>query len=155
RQLVRQWEARVADLKEVRGAGALQREARAGWDDEDEDGWFFGDADESLSGRLRKTYRPNPGQPSSWRCDRLVEVPGEALSEPGAYVLLAEANGQSVCVPLVIDPLSLTLRRCRDGVFALVSDSEGLKPVAGARILAARFSGKAVTDAEGAAFARL
>jgi hypothetical protein len=36
-----------------------------------------------------------------------------------------------------------------------VSDAEGMKPVAGARVLGKGMRGESVTDAEGAAFARL
>jgi alpha-2-macroglobulin len=155
KQLVRHWEARVADLKVLGWARNWGRAWASWWDDREEDGWYFGDETEHFGPRLDKAYRPDVGQPSSWQCDRVVEVPGQALAQPGAYVLLAEANGQTASVPIVIDPLSLTLRRCRDGVFALVSDADGLKPLAGAQILGEGMHGKAVTDAEGAAFARL
>lgn len=69
--------------------------------------------------------------------------------------MAAEANGETAYAPLLVDPLSLTLRRCRDGVFALVGDHEGEKPVAGARIVGEEMLGDAIADAEGAAFTRL
>ena len=102
-----------------------------------------------LGSGSRRRYRPQERQLSSWQCDRVVEVPGQALSEAGAYVLAAEANGQTAYVPLLVDPLSLTLRRCRDGVFVLVSDREGKEPIAGASIHGKGMQGEAVTDAQG------
>ena len=95
--------------------------------------------------RIEKRYRPRGRRLSSWQCDRIVEVPGKALSEAGAYVLAAEANGQTAYVPLLVDPLSLTLRRCRDGVFVLVSDRDGKEPIAGARVQGKGMLGEAVT----------
>src|SRR5262249_18441332 len=98
RQLVRHWEARVADLKALGWARHWGRAWESRWDDGEEDGWYFGDETEHFGPRLNKAYRPWVGQASSWQCDRVVEVPGQALAEPGAYVLLAEANGQTAYV---------------------------------------------------------
>ena len=122
---------------------------------EDSDAHYFDDACIRHRKRLLKVYRPERDQLSSWQCDRIVEVPGKAMNEAGTYLLVAEANGQTAYAPLLVDPLSLTLRRCRDGVFTLVSDNEGEKPIAGAGIYGKHMLGEAVTDAEGAAFARL
>ena len=69
--------------------------------------------------RLQKSYRPETPTISSWQCDRVLKVPGKFLQEPGAYVLAVEANGQTAYAPLLVDPLSLSLERCRDGVLAM------------------------------------
>ncbi len=148
------WDARPGDLKALPDARWEQPFGRER-DEEDGEAAYFGDACDQFRDRLDKTYRPRDDEVSSWQCDRVVNVPGKALAEPGAYVLAAEANGETAYAPLLVDPLSLTLRRCRDGVFALVSDHEGKKPVAGARVLGKEMLGDAVADAEGAAFARL
>ncbi|MCI0459401.1 MAG: MG2 domain-containing protein [Gemmataceae bacterium] len=156
-KVLRQWEVRVSDLK-ILPVDLMEcgwRERYRWWDSEDEDGSYFDDGCEYFQSRLDRSYRPRPGQPSSWQCDRILEVPGDALKQTGAYILRAECNGQVVYAPIVIDPLSLTLRRCRDGVFVLASDSEGIKPLAGAHIHAREMLGKTVTDSQGAAFARV
>lgn len=153
--VVREWVARPAELKAL----SLWHSR---WFDDDWEDWnpdadarYFDDACERFRERIAKRYHPQDQQLTSWHCDRLVEVPGAALREPGAYVLAAEANGQTAYAPLLVDPLSLTLRRCRDGVFVLASDREGKEPVAGARVHGKGMLGEAVTDAAGAAFARL
>src|SRR5262249_37974028 len=92
-QLVRQWDVRVAELKVLTPARAGRGgRDRDDWEDEG-DGWYFDDACEHFRARLDGRYRPRGGQPSSWQCGRIVEVPGAALAQAGAYVLLAEANG--------------------------------------------------------------
>src|SRR5262249_21249291 len=98
-------ERRVADLPTV-PRPRLDFEMRQD-EEEEEDGDYFDDDCEDFRERLEKTYRPRPGRPSSWRCDRVVEVPGGSLREAGAYVLAVEVNGQAAYVPLVVDPLSL------------------------------------------------
>src|SRR6185436_16988060 len=54
-----------------------------------------------------------------------------------------------------VDPLSLTLRRCRDGVFVLGSNADGTKPLKDAQVLAYGMKDKAITDHEGVTFARV
>jgi len=152
---VARWESRVADLKPL-GIGHDRRHSRYDDDlDYDEEVGYFGDNSDRFRERLDKSYRPGNHEWSSWQCDRLVQVPAEALKEPGAYILAAEANGQVCYFPLLVDPLSMTLRRCRDGVFVLVSDPSGSKPAAGAEVLADGLLKPTVTDANGAAFARV
>jgi hypothetical protein len=155
RDPVWEFESPVSDLKSV---GSHWRR-RLRWDEDIEyragDGDFFGDACKRYSERLSKSYRPGFGQWSSWQCDRILEVPGKAVAEAGAYVLAVAANGQTAYAPLVVEPLSLTLRRCRDGVFVAVADSEAKKPVAGASVHGRDMLGSAATDAEGIAFAKL
>jgi hypothetical protein len=155
-KLVRHWHEPIADLK-VLSSGRAERGwyDREHWREEEEDSWYFDDNPDRFRARLEKRYRSRAEQPSSWQCDRVLEVPGDALNKAGAYVLIAESNGQTAYVPIVIDPLSLTLRRCRDGVFVLASDSEGIKPLVGARVLSKELRGETVTDAQGVAFARL
>jgi alpha-2-macroglobulin len=120
-----------------------------------DDGDYFEDSCERHQDRLRKSYRPGCGRWTSWQCDCLIEIPGKALAEPGTYVLAVESGGQVSYAPLVVEPLSLTLRRCRDGVFVAVADTEGKKPVAGAAVHGRDMLGSAATDAEGVAFAKL
>lgn len=145
--LVRRWEVDPRELRQAPGHDT------SNGDDEhyrSDDGDYFDDECLAYQARLKKRYRPDRWAVSSWRCDCIVEVPA---AEAGAYVLVAEANGQTAYAPLVVDPLSLILRRCRDGVFALVSDTDGTAPMAGADVLAGGQRGKAITDAAGAAFA--
>lgn len=159
---VLEWDRQVADCKAL----DLHRHALPwDYDDDDDDDWresnknddheYFDDDCERCRDRINKKYRPYDKEHSSWQCDRIVEIPGKALREAGAYVLAAEANGQIVYAPILVDPLSMTLRRCRDGVFVLVSDREGKQPIAGANVLGEEMLGKTVTDAQGAAFARM
>jgi hypothetical protein len=155
--LVEQWDVDIAQLKTLDLNRQWHRWQGEGDDDEeryDEEERHFGDACDQFRPRLKKTYWPGWERLSSWQCDRLLEVPGDALKRPGAYVLVLEANGQTACAPIVVDPLSLTMRRCRDGVFCLVSDSENRRPLAGARVRAPNMLGDAVTDAAGVCFAR-
>jgi hypothetical protein len=143
-------ETRLADLP------VLDHWRRA-WTDEgeDEDDRYFDDDCGEFHQRLEKAYRPERRQLTSWWCDRVVRVPAAAVRQAGAYVLAAEVNGQVAYVPLIVDPLSMTLRRCRDGVFVLASDADGRHPIDGASVHAVGLVGKPVTDAEGAAFARV
>lgn len=167
-QLVRAWEVQVATLKHF----PAHDERRFGrrWHDRDwygePDANYFDDECSEHRERIEKTYRPEgETQLSSWQCERVVTIPKEVLAQPGAYVLVAEANGQTAHVPIVASPLSLTMRRCRDGVFVLASDADGTKVLAGAQVYArgaipprrgAEGEGFAgTTDAEGAAFARV
>lgn len=156
-QLVHVWNVRVADLRHFPSAGRFRWDRWHFDDGNDEpDAHYFDDECSEHRERLEKAYRPEPdSQLSSWQCDRVVTIPDAALKQHGAYVLVAEANGQVAHVPIVVDPLSLTMRRCRDGVFVLASNSEGSKPLAGADVLARGMRGNAVTDHEGAAFARV
>ena len=149
-------ESTVADLKRARRHSWERRD----WYDEDReyhagDGDYFADVCELYRTRLGKRYRPQVGRWSSWQCDRIVEVPGKAVAEAGAYVLAVEAHGQTAYAPLIVEPLSLTLRRCRDGVFVAVADTEGNAPLPGATVHGREMLGTAETDAAGIAFAKL
>ena len=148
--LVHEWRANVRDLKAVKGARGMGH--GGDWLGSDD---YFDDGCDWHDDRLRKSYRPEPGRVNAWRCDRIVEVPARAVARPGAYVLVAEANGQVAHAPVLVDPLSLTLRRCQDGVFALVSSADGAEPVAGARMCGLGLVEGSVTDAAGAVFARI
>ena len=155
--LLTQWDVDVAQLEVIDCDRQWQQWCEDGGDDEDEydaDEAYFGDSCEQFRPRLKKTYWPGWERLSSWQCDRVLEVPGDALKEAGAYVLVLEANGQTAYAPIVVDALSLTMRRCRDGVFCLVSDADNRQPLAGARVLASSMLGEAVTNAEGVYFAR-
>jgi hypothetical protein len=151
----REWSCTVADLKKARSS----RWERRHRDDDDDyrapDSDYFGDECWRHRDRVDKTYRPKDIRWTSWYCDRIVEVPGDALTEPGAYVLAAQANGQTVYAPLVVDPLSLTLRRCRDGVLVVVADPTGTRPQKAATIHGRDMVGEATTNEDGVAFARL
>jgi len=156
--MVHQWEVAVSELKTLQRWRWGRGHRWDDWDDrhsDDADASYFDDDCSRFRARLDKDYQPGETQPSSWQCDRIVQVPGKALAKAGAYILAAECNGQTVYVPVVIDPVSLTLRRCRDGVFVLASDSEGAKPLIGATVHGKGLLGQAVTDKEGAAFARM
>ncbi len=149
-------ESAVADLKVAKSYWwdrwreyDEDRDYRAG------DGDYFHDACERYHERLSKGYRPSVGHWSSWQCNRIVEVPGKVMTEAGAYILAVEAHGQTAYAPLIVEPLSVTLRRCRDGVFVAVADTEGKQPVIGATVHGQDMLGTAVTDVEGVAFAKL
>jgi alpha-2-macroglobulin len=153
--LVEQWVVDPSRLKTLPESGAVHFE-REDWElSRRDDGDYFDDECSAHAARLEKRYRPDRFAVSSWQCDRILEVPAKAVAEAGAYILVAEANNQGTYVPLVVDPLSLTLRRCRDGVLALVSDADGKGPIPGARVVADGQRGEAVTDAAGVAFARV
>jgi hypothetical protein len=143
-------EARLAELP---GLTWGQRWSYDGREEEEDD--YFDDACSEFHLRLEKIYRPEQRQLTSWWADRIVRIPAAALRQAGAYVLAGEVNGQVAYFPVIVDPLSMTLRRCRDGVFVLASDNEGRQPIAGAGVHAVGLMGKTVTDAEGAAFARV
>lgn len=151
-----EFEPVVADLKVAQVPWwAMPRRWHEELDYRSGDGDYFEDACERHRERLDKVYRPATGRWTSWQCNRVLEVPGKALAEAGAYVLAVESGGQTAYAPLVVEPLSLTLRRCRDGVFAAVADTAGQKPVVGATAHGREMLGSAVTDAEGIAFAKL
>jgi len=159
--LLAQWEAEVEGLPVADvDCGWRGRWGRREWDEDREqpDGAYFGDECEAYRDRYEKTYRPGEegdDATSAWRTDRIVKVPARVLGEPGAYVLVAEAAGQVAHAPVLVEPLSLTMRRCRDGVFLLASDGDGDKPAAGAVGRApGTVGGVCVADAQGAAFLR-
>jgi hypothetical protein len=127
---------------------------RSHWHD-DEESSYFGDDCSEFRERLQKSYRPRGRLLSSWQCDRIVRVPGKWLEKPGAYVVAVHANGQTAYAPLIVDPLSLSMERCRDGVLAVVNDSEGMAPAVGARIVAQGILKEMATDANGVAFAKV
>jgi len=155
--LVGQWNVAVQDLKalDLRRHGYTRRYK---WDDGydyDSEARYFDDRCEWHRRRLEKSYWPGWDRPSSWQCDRLLEIPAEALKRPGAYILVLEANGQRAYAPIIVDPLAMVLRRCRDGVFVMVSDADNNQPVAGARICSDAMLGGAVTNADGVAFTKV
>jgi hypothetical protein len=150
---VRRWTLDVKDLP----VAALHHD-ESHWDDArdaDGEGEFFDDACFEFRERLRRSYRPEGRVLSSWRCERILKVPGRMLAKPGAYVIAIEANGQTAYAPLVVDPLSLSLERCRDGVLAVVHEPDGLAAVAGATVTARGILSATTTDREGVAFARV
>jgi len=152
--LVREWQVKVAELKKVHQyMGRFQDH----WyhDSDDEESRYFDDACGRYEQRVTKEYRPKGASDSAWMCDRIVRIPAPALGRPGAYVLLAEANGEQAIAPIVVEPLSLTLRRCRDGVLALVSTPDGSKGIKGAKIHAWQMLNRPTTDGNGAAFAKV
>ena len=156
-QLVHGWDVCVSDLKHFsRYRSRRYRDwQESNWSSE-ADAHYFDDECSEHRERIDKDYRPERDvQLSSWQCDRIVQIPQHALARAGGYVLIAESNGQAAHVPIVVEPLSLTLRRCRDGVFVLASDADGTKPLAGADVVARGQVGKSITDKEGAAFARV
>lgn len=159
--LVDQWRVRTSDLETV-----PQRRIMREWDWEyerhgnrGEDSDYFDDECNRFRRRIEKKYQPNyygdTSALTTWQCNRIVQVPANGLSKAGAYVLVAESNGQKAHVPLIVDPLSMTMRRNRDGVFVMVSDTLGSEPVKGAQILAYEQLDKATTDDKGAAFAHV
>ena len=156
--LVTTWQVRPAELPRVPNHRGRWN-GRDHWDDDyadDGDDERFDDRCEWFRDRIEKAYRRDAAfAPTTWRSDRVVRVPAEALKEQGAYILVGEANGQRAYAPLLVEPLSLTLRRCRDGVFALVSDAEGFAPAAGASVIASEQFGQSWTDQGGAAFVRV
>ncbi len=158
-QLVSQWDLDVAELPYLENTGERSHRQRRWWYEdrwhEEPDADYFDDECLEHAERLKKSYRPERFSLSSWQCDRIVKIPGKHLAKAGAYVLVAEANGQSAHVPIVVEPLSLTLRRCRDGVFVLASDGENAKPLVGAEIHANGLVGRTVTDTHGVAFAKV
>ncbi len=113
--LVHQWQANVATLRAL----DLGRDEARIYEDDDWDGYlpdsdYFGDECAPHRLRLKKQYWPGWERMSSWQCDRLLTIPAEALKDPGGFILVVEANGQTVYAPILVDPLSLLMRRCRD-----------------------------------------
>jgi len=153
--LVVAWEAHVGALKMVRRPrSSYQETLDDGWDNHPQ-GVFFDDACRRHELRIVKDYRPEPGSDSAWVCDRVVDIPASGLARAGAYVLVAEANGQRAVAPIVVEPLSLTLRRCRDGVFVMVSTPDGSRGVGGATVHAWQMLNRPKTRADGATFAKV
>ena len=152
------WEVSVAELKTVPAARRVDGD-RWDWDDwddqDDGDSQWFDDRNSRYRDRVRKAYRPHRREGSAWLCDRIVRIPADALKKPGACILVAEANGQRVYVPVIVEPLSLTLRRCRDGVFTMVSNHNGDEPAAGVTVHGLGTKRKQHTDANGVAFLRM
>lgn len=152
--IVRKWRVKVADLKKVHQY--MGRFRHQWYDDMDDDeGRYFDDVCSRYERRISKSYRGEGPSDSAWVCDRIVRIPGPALGQAGAYVLLAEANGQQAIAPIVVEPLSLTMRRCRDGVFVVVSTPDGSKGIEGAKIHAWQMLNRPTTNADGAAFAKV
>jgi len=89
----------VADLKPL--GGRRHHDWDDDWDERqryrDEDASQFGDDCDEYRQRIRKEYRPEDGQRSSWQCDRLLTIPKTRLATSGAYILEASANGQKPC----------------------------------------------------------
>ncbi len=158
-QLISQWEADVAELPHHDNDSSRRHRHHRWWDEDrwhdEPDAHYFDDECHEYEDRMQKSYRPSRFGLSSWQCDRIVKIPGKHLAKAGAYVLMAEANGQIANVPIVVEPLSLTLRRCRDGVFVLAADAKNATPLVGAEIHANGLQAKAVTDKQGVAFAKV
>lgn len=162
--LVAAWSADAQTLPQLKGEWSMRlRDSFPGWSHdygfgwwaEQPDAWYYGDENEEHRERLDYNYLPGFGTPSSWKASRIVELP-KAASQPGAYVLVAEANGVKAYVPLLADPLQMTLGRCRDGVLAAVSSSRHDAPVKGAAFASsAPLFNAPVSDADGVAFLKL
>src|SRR5262249_40914350 len=146
-----QTEVVLADLARVPMRTRSRWERDLDRDSHDEDGDHFEDSCERYHERLNRSYYPQVGTWSSWQCGQILQVPAKVVSEAGAYVLAVEANGQTAYAPLIVEPLSLTMRRCRDGIFVAVSDASGKTPVAAACVSGRDMIGTAITDAEGIA----
>jgi len=112
---------------------------------------FFDDGCSAYTDRVGKVYHPGQSL-SAWRCDLIVDLEPGDLAKPGAYVIAARANGQSSIAPLLVDPLSMALRRNRDGVLVVVSNPDGTKPLEGAEVFTAELRGAERTDSAGVAF---
>ena len=159
KSLLAEWNVDVATLKTLdawRRRSGLQTSDR--WTGQP-DAHTFDDECELLRSRLEYEYivDGDSDAPSftSWHANRVLTIPGKHLQQSGAYLLVAEANGQRSFAPLLVDPLSLTLRRCRDGVMAIVSSMDGKRPAADADIVSAtKPNGVTRTDKNGVAFCR-
>ena len=159
-RLLHEWNVDVSSLRRLdswqRRHGSRDSNRWTGQPDSD----TFEDSCTELKRRLDYEYIATDGDPdsprfTSWHCNRILAIPGQYLKNTGAYVLVAEANGQRSYAPLLVDPLSMTLRRCRDGVLAAVSSANGKQPVAGADVIAASPQHSAAkTDKNGVAFSR-
>ena len=146
------WKSVVAELAMHHEQSERRRDYEIFDDAEAE---HFDDACHEYRERLDKSYRPEDRALSSWQCDRILKVPGHLLKEVGAYILVVEANGQKAYAPLIVDPLSLSMQRCRDGVFVSVHDGDGYIPLEGAKVTARAIVRDARTDKEGVAFAKV
>ena len=150
---IERWQVNVADLESIPASRLEEFHDRYEQSDDEEN--YFDDECHEFADRLRKSYRPDRRALSTWQCDRVLKVPGRYLVEPGAYVIAVEANGHRALAPLIVEPLSLSLERCRDGVFVVAHDSVGFKPVEGARVVANGQLQEVKTDQAGAAFAKV
>jgi len=152
--LVESWDVNTAELPWVDPGRGSRWSSR--WDDGDrEDDWYFGDSNDEHRARLDKEYRPSRSALSSWRTDRVATIPAKALAKPGAYILVASANGIASHAPIIVDPLSMTLRRSRDGVLVMAADSTGRFPTVDADVIAPESLRSEKTDRRGAAFLRV
>ena len=159
---VAQWDVRVADLP-LLPADLVDPEL---WDDGDNDDFAEPDADRyddrnsQYRDRLDKRYRAE-NRPSTWRTDRVLEIPAEHLAKPGAYLLVVVPQGTpakmqptaQAVAPLLVEPLSMTLGRARDGVVAAVASPDSSAPAAGATLHAIGVA-PTTADAAGVAFIR-
>ena len=152
REPLHRWSVEMAKLPHH---ADRERERRRFDEDDDSEAQHFDDECDEHRERLDKRYRPEGRSLSSWQCDRLLIVPGHLLREAGAYVVAVEANGQTAYAPLMVDPLSLSLKRCRDGVFAAVHDIDGFTPLVDVRVTANGILREVRTDAAGVAFAKV
>lgn len=147
---------KVADLKWLGLIGDVEREYEYEETSALDDSEYFDDDHFMFRRRLKKSYRPdNHDELSTWRTDRVVTIPAAALAESGAYIFVAEANGQRAFAPIIVDPLSLTLRRARDGVMVAVSDSTGDEAVSRATVLSSDNDVTSTTNDDGVAFHRV
>ncbi|MCH7728937.1 MAG: hypothetical protein IH991_20985 [Planctomycetes bacterium] len=83
RDLVVEWKAEVAKLESFRPRRELDDYDDAyRWNEND--GEHFDDSCQQFHDRLYKTYQSGLHQLSSWRCNRVVDIPKEAVEKSGA-----------------------------------------------------------------------
>ena len=153
---VAEWTADLdfAETVQSEWAGYFEDE----WWNQEPDAWIYDDWCQEHEYRLRYGYRETTEESaglSAWRTAKRVKIPAEALAEARTYVLEVEANGEKAYAPLLVDPLSMTLRRCRDGVLAVVGETDGEEPAAGAVVRADGMADPVIADASGVAFAKV
>ena len=154
--VVASWSVRVADLPHLNlETGEEFWEEELHHENVDDPNSRYGDRNDEHAARLSKEYRPHRNEASSWRTDRLVKIPAKAVEKAGGYILVASADGAVVHVPILVEPLSITLRRSRDGVFVMAADASGRFPVVGAEITAPQALRSETTDRRGVTFLRV
>jgi len=161
------WQVRMVDLKTVPKPGHLGDDLGKNPEltPESKEREFFDDACLQFRDRIERKYWLTPETLwrrgltpdeawTTWQCGRIFTLPGDALKESGAYVLVAEANGQRFAAPILVDALMLSLRRSREGAAVLACDATGKLPLAGADVLADLDLAPVKTGNAGLAFLR-